>query len=667
MDRLAAARPAAWALVALTGAFALLAFAYLVHPSEALRTGLNVGVYNNVVLAAGALCVARGALGRREERAWAVVGAAVLAWGIGNTYWTFAVEGKPDPPFPSWADLGFLAVYPLLYVAIVLLLRSGAASIRSSLLLDGLIGGAAIAAVGTDALFGAVTRALGGSAAADATNLAYPLADLALIALVVWSLAVMGWRPGRSWALLGAGLLVFSISDCLYLYETAVGSYSYGTATDLGWVAGAVLLAWAAWQPRNRAGAGTVPSRVLLVPPVVSGLVALGVLVDGSFGSRSALALGLAVAALVGVIARMALAFAANMRMLERSQHEARTDPLTGLRNRRQLLVDLEAHEASGTRAVLALFDLNGFKLYNDTFGHAAGDALLARLGGKLEHAAAAAGGRAYRMGGDEFCTIVPDGGPLADAAAVEAACAALEETGEGFGIGTAFGTVLVPEDADTATDALRLADQRMYAQKQRSRGSAGDQSSGVLLSALAERDPRLAAHVDGVAVLARAVAGQLGLDEDEVEHARLAGALHDIGKIGIPDAILHKAGSLSADEQEFIRRHPLIGERILLAAPALLHVAGAVRSSHERFDGGGYPDGASGDEIPLVARIVHVCDAFDAIVSTRDYHSARSAQAALEELRRNAGTQFDPAVVTALEELVARGAAPGLRLVSAA
>ena len=147
-----------------------------------------------------------------------------------------------------------------------------------------------------------------------------------------------------------------------------------------------------------------------------------------------------------------------------------------------------------------------------------------------------------------------------------------------------------MPAEATTVADAVRLADQRMYTDKQSSRASAGDQSSGVLLRALAECRPPLGDHVAGVAYLAELVARKLRLAQDEVARARLTGALHDIGKMAIPDAILEKPRSLEAEEWEFLHRHTLIGERIIVGAPALAHVAGLVRSSHERFDGTGSP-----------------------------------------------------------------------------
>jgi HD-GYP domain-containing protein (c-di-GMP phosphodiesterase class II) len=134
----------------------------------------------------------------------------------------------------------------------------------------------------------------------------------------------------------------------------------------------------------------------------------------------------------------------------------------------------------------------------------------------------------------------------------------------------------------------------------------------------------------------------------------KLAAELHDVGKVAIPDAILNKPGPLNEDEWAFMRRHTLIGERIVAAAPALCGVAKLVRASHERWDGGGYPDGIAGENIPLGARIVAVCDAYDAIVADRPYRGARSSAAALAELRRCAGTQFDPAVVEAFAAALA-------------
>jgi two-component system, cell cycle response regulator len=254
--------------------------------------------------------------------------------------------------------------------------------------------------------------------------------------------------------------------------------------------------------------------------------------------------------------------------------------------------------------------------------------------------------GRAFRMGGDEFCAVFQPGDAPYDAM-VHGAAAALSEHGDGFSITCSHGAITLPVEAIDPVEALRIADQRMYANKHAGRTSAGRQSKDVLLRALAERDPGLGTHAETVA-LAAATAEALGLTPDEIEHVRHASELHDVGKVAIPDAILGKPGPLTEEEWTFVRRHPIIGERIILAAPALARVAALVRSSHERWDGGGYPDALSGDTIPVGARIVSVADAFAAMTAGRPYRPARTVEDALAELRRGAGAQFDPAVVDA-------------------
>jgi two-component system cell cycle response regulator len=333
-------------------------------------------------------------------------------------------------------------------------------------------------------------------------------------------------------------------------------------------------------------------------------------------------------------------------------QSAATSDALTGLPNRRRLFADLERCTARGNDALLLLFDLDGFKSYNDTFGHQAGDALLARLGQALARAVEGRG-RAYRLGGDEFCVLADAEGR----AQLElAATVALSEHGDGFAVSASYGAVAIPAEASLAEEAMRLADQRMYAHKSSARASAGRQSTDVLLRVLAERHPDLEGHLDGVSRHAVAVGQRLGLDDEALDQLRLAAELHDVGKVAIPDAIIHKAAPLDESEWAFMRRHTLIGERIVAAAPALGPVAKLVRASHERWDGTGYPDATPGNDIPLGARIIAVCDAYDAMVSDRPYRRGRSAATAMDELRRCAGTQFDPAVVEAfVAELVAQ------------
>ena len=265
------------------------------------------------------------------------------------------------------------------------------------------------------------------------------------------------------------------------------------------------------------------------------------------------------------------LTFRENVAMLRTSRDEALTDVLTGLGNRRALARELACllPDADDARPiVLVLFDLDGFKHYNDTFGHPAGDALLVRLGANLATYLSGRG-RAFRMGGDEFCALFEPGDEVADPI-IAGAASALTEHGEGFNVTSSYGAIVLPREAQDATEALRIADQRMYAQKNAGRTSATRQSKDVLVRALTERAPDLFGHIEGAADLAEATARRLGMNDDEAECVRHAAELHDVGKVAIPDAILTKPGPLDPHEWEFIRRHTLIGERIVSAAPAL-------------------------------------------------------------------------------------------------
>jgi diguanylate cyclase (GGDEF)-like protein/PAS domain S-box-containing protein len=339
----------------------------------------------------------------------------------------------------------------------------------------------------------------------------------------------------------------------------------------------------------------------------------------------------------------------------EELAYQALHDPLTGLGNRRSLLADLGDRltaAALDRPLLLQLFDLDGFKTYNDTFGHPAGDALLTRMAHRLQTGLA---GRAsaYRMGGDEFCVLsLPDCDDHEAIAGI--ANDALTERGEGFQVTASYGSVLLPAEATTATEALREADRRMYARKSsNSRSSAGRQSADVLLRILSERNRDLGVHLDEVTSLADAVADRLGLPDEERAPLLQAASLHDVGKAAIPDEIVNKAGALDDEEWEFMRRHTVIGERILSAAPALTVASKLVRLSHERWDGKGYPDGLRGSDIPLGARIIAVCDAYDAMVSERPYRASLGSAEAMSELNRCAGSQFDPAVVEVFEEVL--------------
>jgi diguanylate cyclase (GGDEF)-like protein len=306
------------------------------------------------------------------------------------------------------------------------------------------------------------------------------------------------------------------------------------------------------------------------------------------------------------------------------------------------------APDGAGRQVLLAMFDLDGFKGYNDTFGHLAGDLLLARLAGRLHAVALKSGARAYRLGGDEFCVLADLAEDESSEALMRCATDALREDGHGFSIGASGGVVALSPGQTDVSHALREADLRMYAAKAARGRSAFVQSKDVLLAVLATSDPHLYEHTSGVAELAQRVGRQLRLPEDQLFHIGHAAQLHDVGKLAVPDEILNKPGPLDEAEWDLVRRHTIIGERIVMAAPALAPVAKLIRSSHERWDGGGYPDGLAGEDIPLGAQIVAVCDAFDAMTSDRVYRGALPVKTALAELREVAGTQLSPRVVVA-------------------
>jgi diguanylate cyclase (GGDEF)-like protein len=629
--------------VAVVACFALLAvhltFGLGGRPLDGL---VDRWLSDGLEVVAALACLIRAAGTRNERGAWAALGLGVLSFALGDVCFDFVYGG--NPPTPSVADVFYLGFYPGAYTALALLVRSRISSFGRSLWLDGVIAALAACAVSAAIVLEVVIETTTGKTSMVVTDLAYPVADLVLLALVVFVFAITGWRPGRAWAFVGGAFATITVADSIFLYLSATGVYVEGSWLDLLWPASMLLLAAAAWQSVEREHSVDLEGRFLAATPLVCGVVALAVLVDGRFQHHDLAADAFAAGAILTVFIRTGLSFLDNSGLLEHTRAQSLTDYLTGLGNRRRLMVELERATRSGEAVLLAIFDLNGFKRYNDTYGHLSGDAMLARIAGKLELAVAPAGGHAYRLGGDEFCILVPvpaDGGD----ALLEAAVVALSEDGEGFEVATEYGAVVLPGEAGDPTAALRLADERLYARKHslyRGEGEAHE----VLLRALSEREPGLRDHMRGVAELSATVGLRLGVSGEALKQLLLAAELHDVGKLAIPDAVLAKPGALNAEEWAFVRQHTLIGQRILAGAPAMREVGKIVRATHERWDGSGYADGLAGEAIPLAARIIAVCDAFSAMTSDRPYRQAVAVATALDELRRCAGTQFDPKVV---------------------
>jgi two-component system cell cycle response regulator len=623
----------------------------------------NDGLYNAILLGSASVMIVRALSAQRNRPALILIGAALFTWAVGDLYYTVFFSSLKNPPFPSFDDALYLSFYPLCYLALGLLVRARFRAVSPVLWLDGLIAGLGLSALAAGLVLEPILTATGGSFAAVATNLAYPVGDLLLILVALGVVGLSGWRPGRMWTLITLSLTATAGADIMYLYQVATNSYVEGTWSEALWPLSSLLLVYALSSRSPRQGPPPRSGWRTIAVPTTGTLAALGVLfVDHGSTRVNDPARYLALATVLVAVVRIVLTFRASQVRERRSRAEALTDSLTGLGNRRMLTQDLEATIGVASHAdprLVVLYDLNGFKSYNDSFGHPAGDTLLVRVGQNLA-ANVAPHGRAYRMGGDEFCALLTPANTPIDAL-VASTTASLAESGDGFRIDAAHGVVLIPFEASTASDALQLADRRLYTAKDRRPSGVTRQLRSVLLQVLDERQSSLHQHLEGVAALALAVGRRMGLDPENLDVVVRAAELHDVGKMAVPDSILNKPGPLNAEEWAFMRRHTLLGERILSAAPALVPVSKLVRSSHERWDGDGYPDGISGEQIPLGSRIIFACDAYDAMTTARVYSLARTKEEALAELSRCAGTHFDSQVVESLVAVVTADGVPTL------
>jgi len=405
-------------------------------------------------------------------------------------------------------------------------------------------------------------------------------------------------------------------------------------------------------------------------------------------------------------IATMAIAAAVIRVMRDHVEHliaqlsdAARSDPLTGLPNRRGFreLLDLELERARRGATPMSVLagDLDHFKEVNDRAGHHVGDAVLQRVAALLREGVRQLDLPA-RIGGEEFAVILPGSDAQAAFAVAERLrCAVRDAFVEAtVPITISFGIASHPAHAETAASLVRAADEALYGAKESGRnrtvvhsaalrelagvrgGRAGREQRDIdaerylsvvldLAEAVDVRFSGSARHSETVGRYAELMARELGLSEPRVGRVRLAGLLHDVGKVGVPDAILLKPGKLTDEERKVIIRHPELGAQIL-EHPSLADVQAWVLAHHERPDGTGYPRGLFGPELPLEARIVAVADAYEAMTSDRSYRDAIGHAAARAELERCAGTQFDAAVVRAFLAVLEREAAHAAELLSA-
>lgn len=435
----------------------------------------NDWVYNGAELLAAGLVLARALLVEGEKRIWLTLAIGIGFYAAGDIYYTLAIEGVAGIPSPNPSDALYLAFYPCAYVMLVRLIRSHIRELHASVWLDGAIGGLTLAAVGSALVLEPVIHTTHGTLAAVATNLAYPLGDLVLIALVFGVFALTGWRPGRAWLLMLLGFALTATADSIYLFRVAEGSYQAGTVLDALWPCGLALLGFAAWvRPRPREE-GHFTDVAAMVVPCVFGAVALFLLIRANYvhlGLVPEVLAGLAL--LVGML-RFTTTFNDVRRLSGIRDRQARTDYLTGLANRRQFYAQLgaaiEGCRTRGASFALLTIDLDRFKELNDTLGHYAGDLLLQQIGPRLQSVVRGEG--VARLGGDEFGLILRDSS--AASAAAERIGGALARP---FSLGdvtvsvqASVGIAVFPDDASSPDTLLQRADVAMYqAKSERSR-----------------------------------------------------------------------------------------------------------------------------------------------------------------------------------------------------
>jgi diguanylate cyclase (GGDEF)-like protein/putative nucleotidyltransferase with HDIG domain len=697
--------------------------------------------------------------GVRPGRHWAPVllGLGVLSFAVGQGIWAIYELVLHRPPFPSWADAGYLSAYPFLLLGVLVLpTRPLPLAARTRLVLDALMTMTAVVTFSWYFILGPTLLQGAESALARIVGTAYPLFDLVLVFCLIVLAARSSDRPMRRVLhMLSLALGIIVITDCIFDLQNLQGTYATGGLVDVGWPLGYMLVALAAHATR-RAARGQMPVQTAPdaaaawtaaddAPPLWRSFLpyalvpAVGVLVvvdtwvlHGDVALRMGVYVGgavlIALILLRQILAmqenrtlygrlnasyRLTVASADQLRQrndelratrdeLEVNNHAltqanqrlqalATTDPLTDLPNHRALMaaIDQELERTHRYRRPCAIlfFDLDYFKALNDSYGHPSGDTALREIAAVVR-AALRGGDILGRWGGEEFVALLPetDGdAALTAAERVRAAVAAHSfRVGGGAHLTCSIGVATYPRDATDRDGLIAVADQAMYAAKRLGRNQArlaSDPAVAALaaaneaadarqeaalvgtveaLAALVEaRDHYTGQHTHEVAALAMRLALALGLDTSQARMVGLVGRLHDVGKVAIPDAVLQKPGRLTENEWVLMRAHAAVGADVVRRVPALRVLAPLIHAHHEKWDGSGYPDGLTGEEIPLGARIVAVADAYGAMTTDRPYRPACTPAAALAELRRCAGTQFDPAVIATVERVLATMGAP--------
>jgi diguanylate cyclase (GGDEF)-like protein/PAS domain S-box-containing protein len=343
---------------------------------------------------------------------------------------------------------------------------------------------------------------------------------------------------------------------------------------------------------------------------------------------------------------------------LKKSKHKLEYlsyhDQLTGLYNRRffeEKLSELDAQRSLPLTIIMA--DVNGLKLVNDSFGHTIGDELLKKVVEVMRRGCRVAD-IISRLGGDEFVILLPKTDTYeAQQIIKRIKTIALKEKVGSVDISISFGYETKNNEEEKIQDILKKAEDHMYKKKLFESPSMRGKTINTIISTLHEKNKREEQHSNRVSILCESMGKALGLPEDEIKELKIVGLLHDIGKIAIEENVLNKQGKLTEEEWEEIKRHPEIGYRILSTVNDMSEMAEYLLAHHERWDGMGYPKGLKGEEISLQSRIITIADSYDAMITERSYHNALPEEVAIEELKINAGLQFDPELIRVFIEKV--------------
>jgi len=677
-----------WAACAYLAVGAAAVVGYFLVPSDGplVTRVVKVAAYCAVSLSSALALIVGIAWHRpRHLMPWWLLAASQVIYASADVTFYVRQDLLGLTAFPSISEVLYLAHYPPLLLGLALFIRRRTPGRDAAALLDGAILAVGAAILAWIYLLGPLVHAADTPAIVRMASLSFPVMDLAVLTVALRLIIGAGARTRAYWICVTALISVLT-ADALYGLLQLAGIYSTGNLVEGLWLCYYLLLGATALHPSMRRITDPSP----IAEQTLSGL-RMSLLALASLSAPAALiiqqlrgapldipVLASGAAVLFGlVLGRMAGLVAVQ-------RHAAVTDGLTKLHNRRfleeQLRLEADRARRGEQQVSLVLLDIDHFKAINDTYGHPGGDRILCQVAERLRQVVRP-GDVVARYGGEEFAILVPGVGSaqlteLAERLRQAIAGLPMRPNQSAWvGITVSVGAASLPDHADSVADLVTFADNALYAAKHAGRncsviGRLGgdltaeartirDTSAIRFLQGLAEELDRVQSpseHSTAIGAWAAAVASRLGLDPGTRQRCELAGQLHDVGKVVVPEAILTKPGPLTADELQIMRQHPARGGQLVTLAPELADIAEIVRQHHERFDGTGYPDRLAGTEIRLEARIIALCDAYAAMRADRHYRAALPVEAALDQIREGRGTQFDPELTDIVLELLAAG-----------